>query len=181
MKKIMVFVILVVLAGCVERTVTINTEPKGAIVWLNDKEVGRTPVRVPFKWYGDYDVIIRKEGYETLKTHRKLVRPWYEYIPLDLFAEVFTPAVIHDDHFWEFSLEREKSVDEGQLLKRALEFRETEQGNKDISEAKGAKVKVTKENKITKEGKSKDGKVAKEEKKSAVAGGKDSERNKRTK
>ncbi len=120
-------ILLCIFVGCVERTVTINTEPKGAIVWLNDKEVGRTPVTVPFKWYGDYDVIIRKEGYETLKTHRKLVRPWYEYIPFDLFAEVFTPAVIHDDHFWEFELEQGQPVAEKELLERAMEFRNAEQ------------------------------------------------------
>ncbi len=127
MKKYLFAILLCVSFGCVERTVTINTEPKGAIVWLNDKEVGRTPVKVPFEWYGDYEVIIRKQGYEPLKTHKKLIRPWYEYIPIDLFAEVFTPAVIHDNHFWEFQLETAKPVNEKELLKRALEFRTGQQ------------------------------------------------------
>jgi len=53
------------LGGCVERRLTINTEPQGALVILNDEEIGESPVTVNFNWYGDYWVRIRKEGYET--------------------------------------------------------------------------------------------------------------------
>jgi hypothetical protein len=49
------------LAGCVERTITINSEPQGALVYLNDEEVGRTPVSVPFLYYGTYDVRLEHE------------------------------------------------------------------------------------------------------------------------
>lgn len=42
--------------GCVERTITITSEPSGALVHLNDEEVGRTPLTVPFTFYGVYDV-----------------------------------------------------------------------------------------------------------------------------
>ncbi|HQI29243.1 MAG TPA: PEGA domain-containing protein, partial [Sedimentisphaerales bacterium] len=44
----------VLLTGCVERRLTIYTEPPGAIVTLNDQEIGVSPVTVPFNWYGDY-------------------------------------------------------------------------------------------------------------------------------
>src|SRR5262249_26230601 len=37
---------VVLLAGCIERTVTIRTEPDNALVYLNDEEVGRSPVTV---------------------------------------------------------------------------------------------------------------------------------------
>jgi len=33
-----------VLTGCVERKLTINTEPQGALVVLNDEEIGQSPV-----------------------------------------------------------------------------------------------------------------------------------------
>ena len=65
-------------------------------VRLNDQEVGRSPVTVPFTWYGDYDVVIRKQGFETLKTHHRLRAPWYQWPIIDLFAEAFVPFTIHD-------------------------------------------------------------------------------------
>ena len=30
--------------GCLERTIKVTTEPEGAVVWINDVEVGRTPL-----------------------------------------------------------------------------------------------------------------------------------------
>jgi hypothetical protein len=50
------------LLGCVERTISITSEPEGALVYLNDEEVGRTPVSVPFTFYGVYDVRLEHEA-----------------------------------------------------------------------------------------------------------------------
>lgn len=116
------------LVGCVERTVSISTEPRGALVYLNDKEVGRTPVTVPFQWYGDYDVVLRKDGYEPMKTHMKLSPPWYQYIPLDIFSELLYPGVIHDDRVYEFELTKARPVNVTDLQERALEIRAQARG-----------------------------------------------------
>jgi len=86
-----------VLCGCVERTVTINTEPQGATVVLNDQDVGKSPVKVPFTWYGDYDIVVRKDGRQTVKTSHRLNTPWYELPGVDLFSECLVPFTIHDD------------------------------------------------------------------------------------
>ena len=49
--------------GCgVERTLQIESNPPGALVHLNGEEVGRTPMRKAFVWYGTYDVQLRKDG-----------------------------------------------------------------------------------------------------------------------
>lgn len=80
--------LLILLGGCVQRTLTVRSDPPGALVYLNGREVGRTPVTRRFMWYGDYDVILRKEGYETLKTHSWVVAPIYQWPPIDLFAEL---------------------------------------------------------------------------------------------
>src|SRR3982750_4047234 len=77
------------LTGCVERKLTIGSDPPGAILLLNDVEVGRTPVTVPFTTYGDYDIRLRFEKNVGtpenpkivryyLHTHRKTNIPWYE-------------------------------------------------------------------------------------------------------
>ena len=76
------------LGGCVKRTLLIESDPPGALVYLNDEEVGRTPVTVPFTWYGTYDVRLEMEGYRTLHAEQELEQPWWESPGPDLFAEM---------------------------------------------------------------------------------------------
>lgn len=74
--------------GCVQRYLTVNSQPQGALVYLNGMEVGRTPMTRSFTWYGNYDVELRKQGYETLKTHAQVNAPWWQWVPIDLLAEM---------------------------------------------------------------------------------------------
>ncbi len=119
-----VVVALGLATGCVRRTVSIDTDPQGATVILNDDDVGTSPVSVDFTWYGDYDVIIRKEGYKTLHTHQRINRPWYQNPPIDLFAEAFVPFTIHDRHEKFLELEPAEPIDRDELLNRAFDFRD---------------------------------------------------------
>ena len=112
-------------AGCVRRTMTIHSEPDGALVFLNDEEVGRTPVTVPFTWYGDYDVVLRKEGYQTLKTHAPVRAPWYQLPVFDFVAEVLVPWEIHDQHELPlYALEPQQTPTRAELIDRARDFRD---------------------------------------------------------
>ncbi len=110
--------------GCVRRTVTINTQPQGALIWLNDEEVGRSPVTVDFLWYGDYSVTARLDGYETLNTHQKLACPWYQYPGIDFVTEVLYAGQIHDEQEMNFALKQEETPDREGLLQRAEAFRD---------------------------------------------------------
>ena len=110
--------------GCVRRTMKITTEPPSALVYLNDQEIGRSEVNIDFLWYGDYDVVIRKEGYETLKTNWVVKRPWYQYIPLDFFFEVLWPGKIVDARHQHFELSPQQLPTPEELTKRAVETRE---------------------------------------------------------
>ncbi len=74
--------------GCVQRYLTVRSDPPGALVTLNGLEVGRTPMTRSFTWYGNYDVELRKEGYQTLKTHADVKAPWWQWVPIDLLAEM---------------------------------------------------------------------------------------------
>lgn len=114
---------LALLAGCVERTIKITSQPAGAVVYLNDEEVGRTPTEVRFTFYGDYGVILRKEGYETLSTHKKINAPWYQLPPIDIFADLLIPGTIHDRHAWDFELQPQQLPSQEELLERAESFR----------------------------------------------------------
>jgi hypothetical protein len=112
------------LAGCVERTVKIDTRPTQAQVIINDEEVGLSPVKFSFKWYGDYDLVLRKEGYETLKTHFRIDAPWWQLPPMDLVTEVFVAETLRDDHVLEpFELQKRKPTVIGDLVSRAEHMR----------------------------------------------------------
>jgi hypothetical protein len=111
--------------GCLERTVTVISEPPGAVVWLNNTEVGRTPVTTGFLFYGDYDVQVRKEGYEALLTHRNLPGPIYEQPPIDLVATAL-PVRIQTHKTWNFELRplpAEGPAEQEALRQRALAMR----------------------------------------------------------
>ena len=110
--------------GCVERQLTIDTNPQGALVELNDELIGTSPVTVNFNWYGDYNVRISREGYETLDTHRMLKGPWYDAFPFDFFAQVLNPKKIVDKYEWTFDLETKKEVNREQLLQDAEKLKE---------------------------------------------------------
>jgi hypothetical protein len=102
----------------------IQSDPPGALVYLNDQEVGRTPVTRDFKWYGDYEVHVRLEGYETLKTHEKIIAPAWNWVPLDLFAQLI-PATFKDHRSLSYSLKPlDPTKDEPTaLLDRAQDFK----------------------------------------------------------
>lgn len=111
--------------GCVERVMKISTTPTGARVFINDEEVGLSPVKVSFVWYGDYDIVIRKQGYETLKTHYRLEAPWYQYPVVDLVAETMIPTMIRDEHVLpDFVLTPAEIPPSAELVGRATEMRD---------------------------------------------------------
>ena len=111
-------------SGCVEREMTITSEPEGALVFVSDREMGRTPVTFSFTWYGDYEILCRKKGYEALTTHHRVDPPWYQLPPFDFFAEVLTPWTYEDHHTVEFELEREQLPSRAEIIERALQMRE---------------------------------------------------------
>lgn len=94
---------LVPLSGCLKRTISVTTTPPGAIVWINDVEVGRTPLETDFTFFGNYDVRLRREGYEAITTNMKVKAPLHETPPIDLAAEAI-PAKFETKVAWHFDL-----------------------------------------------------------------------------
>ncbi len=109
------------LAGCVERRLMLESDPPGALVYLNGEEVARTPATVPLEWYGRYDVAVRMDGYETLKEQRWVVAPWWQWTPIDLVAEVLPLRLTHTPTM-RFKLEPAGEGDAG-LIDRAQRLR----------------------------------------------------------
>ena len=125
--SVLIFILLtagLLLGGCVERRLTINTKPEEALVILNDEEIGTSPVTVSFNWYGDYYVRISKPGFETLNTHRKLKGPWYDHFPFDFFAQIVNPNRIVDSYEWTFELSARKEISREELIQKAEALKE---------------------------------------------------------
>jgi hypothetical protein len=120
-----IFFLLLILgtlgSGCVRRVVDITTEPDGALVWMNGREVGTTPVEVEIVYYGDYDVQVVRDGYETLSTSAKANPPVWDMPGLDLVSEVL-PADLESRTTWHFELVPEDQ-DDADVMKRAEALR----------------------------------------------------------
>ena len=95
---------LIALGGCLERRVSIMSDPPGATVFVNDVELGRTPVQADFTHYGTYDVRLELEGYEPLRTTARASTPIYEFPPVDLLTTAI-PATFTNVVPWQFKLE----------------------------------------------------------------------------
>ena len=122
-KNIALFALLLsflTFAGCVERRLTINTNPQDALIELNDEEIGRSPVTVSFNWYGDYNVRATKTGYATLKTNKVLKRPMHDRPPFDFIAGVLNPKKIVDSYEWTFDLAPMQTPERDDLIKDAI-------------------------------------------------------------
>ncbi len=116
---------IVFLSGCggLQRELTINTQPAGALVILNDEEIGTSPVTVSFNWYGDYSVRISRQGFETLSTHRELEAPWYDMFPFDFIASFCWPTRTLDSYEWTFELKPYEEPVRDDLLQAAQKLK----------------------------------------------------------
>jgi hypothetical protein len=118
----LVCALMLLCCGCVQRTMKLTSDPPGALIYLNGVEVGRTPVERDFTWYGTYDVEVRKDGYETLKTRSKVIAPWWQWVPIDLFAEALP---LRDRRWLSYTMTpiSQAAVDPQQMLNRAEAMR----------------------------------------------------------
>ena len=108
------------MCGCVKRTISISSAPSSALVWVNDREVGRTPVTIGFIYYGEYDVRLEKDGLEPVMTTRWAASPSWDVPGVDVVVEVFSDK--ESKVLWHFDL-NQRNDDPELLLLRANEAR----------------------------------------------------------
>ncbi len=116
---------LLLLTGCVERTIHITSEPPGALVYLNDEEIGRTPCEVRFLHYGTYDLRMTLDGYEPYSGPAQASPPPYDMLGPDLVAELL-PVTLTSDIRWHIDLhpvndDPEALLDRGRQLRARLQ------------------------------------------------------------
>ncbi|MEM7754926.1 MAG: PEGA domain-containing protein [Planctomycetota bacterium] len=107
MNRRTVFIVLLAFActlpGCLQRRISITTEPPGARVWVNDVEIGQSPAETDFLYYGVYDIRIDHPDFEPVLTEREAGAPFWEYPGIDLIAEAL-PFTIENTVEWHFDL-----------------------------------------------------------------------------
>jgi hypothetical protein len=104
--------------GCVSRRMTIASNPPGALVLVDGKEVGYTPVSVDFTYYGTRELTLIKDGFETQTVQQPVCAPWYQWPVIEFFADNFTPGHITDRHSFAYEMQPQRLVPDQELLGR---------------------------------------------------------------
>ena len=118
---LLIFLLFTSVLGCVKRTISITTTPPDALVWVNDREVGRTPLTFEFTYYGEYDLRLELDEYEPIMTTAWTQQPLWDAPFVDFVSDV-APVNLHSTTLWHFALEQPKDNPE-LLLERAKNLR----------------------------------------------------------
>ena len=103
---------------------TVRTNPPGAQVYVDNYEIGRTPVSTDFVYYGKRSIRLVKDGYETMTVPQWIGPPWYQLPGIDLLVETFTPWEIRDERQFNYEMTPLAVVPSETLLTRAQELRQ---------------------------------------------------------
>lgn len=109
--------------GCVERRYIVRSNPSGALLYVNGRYEGPTPQDGYIVYYGKYNFVLAKDGYETLNIVQKYPAPWYELPGLDFIAENIIPWKIRDVRLFEYTLQPAQTVGHAEVLQHAIELR----------------------------------------------------------
>ncbi|NDC63853.1 MAG: PEGA domain-containing protein [Planctomycetia bacterium] len=105
--------------GCVQRRMTIRSNPPGALVYVDDYQIGTTPVSTDFIYYGTRKIRLVKDGFETLTLRQPFPLPWYEIFPLDFVTENLWPGEIRDERVVDLAMVPAASVPPEMVVARA--------------------------------------------------------------
>ena len=109
--------------GCVSRRMTICSDPPGALVMLEGREIGYTPVSVDFTYYGTREITLVKDGYESLTTLQCYEKPWYQYPGIEFVSDNFLPVTVTNRHDITYPMRPAVTQAAGDLRSRADAFR----------------------------------------------------------
>src|SRR5690606_13638815 len=105
--------------AAVRRRLTIRSNPEGALVYVDDQQIGATPVSVSFTYYGTRKIQLIKDGFKTVTLRQTFSPPWYQIPPLDFFSENLYGGELRDEHVVDVQLEPETIPSTNELWQRA--------------------------------------------------------------
>jgi len=110
--------------GCVRRRLNVRSNPPGAMVFVDNQQIGTTPCSVDFVYYGTREIRLVKPGYETLTVNQPIPTPWYQIPPIDFVSDNLLPNTIQDHRTVAFNLEPQIIVPTEQLIERGNQLRQ---------------------------------------------------------
>lgn len=114
----LLLVAAVLSTGCVRRRLMIRSNPAGAMVNVDNQQVGVTPCAVDYTYYGTREVRLSMPGYETLTVNQPLPTPWYELPGIDFISENLIPTRIKDVRTVSYNLERQRMAPAEEIIAR---------------------------------------------------------------
>ncbi len=117
--------LLVALMGCTSRRLTIRSEPAGALVEVDGRRLGLTPVSMDFVHHGTREITLSAPGYETLTVQQPTPAPWFQMYPVDFVSDHFLPfrAINRNDFTYPLTPRTVDAEDPNLLRGRAGDFR----------------------------------------------------------
>ncbi len=121
----MASVVATIAPGCqsVQRRMTIRSNPPGAMVLVDGREIGYTPASVDFTYYATREVTLVKDGYETLTTLQSFEKPWYQYPGIEFVSDNLLPVTVTNRHDLTYNMRPTVPQPTGDLRGRADAFR----------------------------------------------------------
>lgn len=102
---------------------TFVSNPPGAMVLLEGKEIGYSPASADFIYYGTRQVTMIKDGYETKTEYVTVRTPWYQWPGIEFFTDNFALHRINDRRYFKFDLQPKQMVPDDDLRARARQLR----------------------------------------------------------
>ena len=126
--------------GCngVRRRLTITSNPEGATVYLNDKEIGQTPISQNITYSGTYKIRLAKEGMETKTVMHQVRTPWYLWPGVDFVSENLVPGELRDNQSCHVNLDGKRVIPDGELYESAALMRSEAHNQANLRHYQGA-------------------------------------------
>ncbi len=102
---------------------TIRSNPPGAMVLVDGREIGYTPASVDFTYYATREITLIKDGYETLTTMQSYEKPWYQYPGIEFVSDNFLPVTVTNRHDLMYNMRPTTTAIPGDIRSRADSFR----------------------------------------------------------
>ena len=109
--------------GCVHRRLTINSNPPGALVRIDGKDIGYTPASLDYTWYGTREVQLVKDGFETQTQLIDVNPPWYQRFPLDFISDNLLGTHIRDDRQFNLQMRPKTTTNSEGIINRGRSLR----------------------------------------------------------
>jgi hypothetical protein len=127
---------LLLSSGCVERRMTIRSDPPGALVEVDGEPIGFSPASMSFTYYAPRKIKLIHDQYETMTVIQEVPPPWWDNIFTEFFTENLWPWTLRDEREFFYVLEPRRPHTTEEVLQRAQETRQAAQAGAPLDAAR---------------------------------------------